>query len=287
MKRLIVTADDFGLAFEVNEAVELAHRKGILSAASLMVAAPAAADAIYRANRLPGLKVGLHLVLVEQRPMLPAGLIPDLVGADGLLRTDMARLGLDIAINPRVRHQLRQEIEAQFEAYRQTGLALDHVNSHKHFHIHPLIARDVIEIGRRHGMAGLRVPHEPSSLLRQVEPVGHPLTPTVMAPWAALLRRQARKAGLMTPDRVVGLRWSGAMTAGRLSGILRHLPQGVTEVYSHPAVVDRFEGSAPDYRYGEELAALISPDSAEALRAAGIIGTGYGPATRLADGMAA
>ncbi|MGB9057663.1 MAG: ChbG/HpnK family deacetylase, partial [Pseudolabrys sp.] len=45
MKRVVVTADDFGLAREVNEAVEAAHQDGILTAASLMVAAPAAQDA--------------------------------------------------------------------------------------------------------------------------------------------------------------------------------------------------------------------------------------------------
>ena len=72
MKRLIVTADDFGAAREVNEAVESAHRGGVLTAASMMVAAPAAADAVARARRMPALRVGLHVVLVEGRPVLPA-----------------------------------------------------------------------------------------------------------------------------------------------------------------------------------------------------------------------
>jgi predicted glycoside hydrolase/deacetylase ChbG (UPF0249 family) len=53
MRRLIVVADDFGAAVEVNEAVEEAHRDGILTAASLMVSGPAAADAIARARRMP------------------------------------------------------------------------------------------------------------------------------------------------------------------------------------------------------------------------------------------
>ena len=46
MKRLIVTADDFGAAVEVNEAVERAHRHGVLTAASLMVSGAAAHDAV-------------------------------------------------------------------------------------------------------------------------------------------------------------------------------------------------------------------------------------------------
>ena len=68
MKRMIVTADDFGLSIEVNEAVELAHTRGILTAASLMVGAPACADAVARARRLPRLRVGLHLALVDADP---------------------------------------------------------------------------------------------------------------------------------------------------------------------------------------------------------------------------
>ena len=95
MKHLIVTADDFGLAQEVNEAVELAHARGILTAASLMVGAGAADDAVSRAKRLPGLRVGLHLTLLEAPPVLTKSQIPDLVGPDGLFRTDMARAGKD------------------------------------------------------------------------------------------------------------------------------------------------------------------------------------------------
>jgi hypothetical protein len=62
---LIVTADDFGLHERVNAAVEHAHRNGVLSAASLMVGADAASDAIERARRLPNLRVGLYLVLAD------------------------------------------------------------------------------------------------------------------------------------------------------------------------------------------------------------------------------
>jgi len=82
-RRLIVCADDFGRDLAVNEAVEIAHRDGILSTASLMVAAPEAADAVQRARRLPGLRVGLHLVLVDGAAVLPPGDIAGLVAPDG------------------------------------------------------------------------------------------------------------------------------------------------------------------------------------------------------------
>jgi len=98
VKRLIVTADDFGAAREVNEAVEAAHRGGILTAASLMVAARAADDAVARARRMPSLRVGLHVVLVEGKPVLPASDVPHLVDGSGDFRSDMAALGTVIAV---------------------------------------------------------------------------------------------------------------------------------------------------------------------------------------------
>jgi hopanoid biosynthesis associated protein HpnK len=163
LKRLVVTADDFGAAREVNEAIEIAHTRGILTATSLMVAAPAAAEAVALAKRLPSLRVGLHVVLVEGRPMLPPSQIPDLVGANGLFRTNMAASGAKMFFFPKVRRQLEHEIEAQFEAFRATGLALDHVNAHKHFHLHPTIASAILRIGKKHGMCALRVPREPGA----------------------------------------------------------------------------------------------------------------------------
>ncbi len=144
MKRLIVCADDFGLDPSVNEAVEQAHLHGILSTASLMIGAPAAADAVERARRLPGLRVGLHLTLVDGRPVLPAEEAAALVGDDGRFDPNMARAGVRFFFLPRVRRQLAREIRAQLAAFRATGLTLDHVNAHKHMHLHPTVARLLI-----------------------------------------------------------------------------------------------------------------------------------------------
>ncbi|WP_411904099.1 hopanoid biosynthesis-associated protein HpnK [Methylorubrum thiocyanatum] len=264
MKRLVVTADDFGLSREVNEAVEQAHRDGILTAASLMVSAPGADDAVARARRTPSLRVGLHLVLVEAWPTLPADALPDLTDGQGLMRRDMERLGLDLALKPAARRQLAAEIRAQFEAYRATGLPLDHVNAHKHFHIHPLIAGMVLRIGRDYGMRALRVPREPRDLLRRAEPGFQPKPALDTAPWAALLAVRARQAGLLVPTRTLGLAWSGAMTPERVAALLRHLPDGLTELYTHPASAGGFPGEAPGYRYAAERDALIAPQAREA-----------------------
>ena len=105
-KGLIVTADDFGVAREVNQAVEHAHRDGVLTAASLMIGGGAVEQAVALTRRTPSLRVGLHIVLVEGRPVLPASSLPDLTGRDGLFRPDMVAAAVDVFFRPSARRQL-------------------------------------------------------------------------------------------------------------------------------------------------------------------------------------
>jgi len=265
LKRLIITADDFGAAREVNDAVEAAHRGGILTAASLMVSAPATADAIGRARRMPSLRVGLHLVLVEGRPVLPASAVTHLVDGNGVFRSDMGALGTVISFSRQARRQLAAEITAQFAAFRATGLTLDHCNAHKHFHLHPVVGGLIAAIGSRFGLRAARIPLEPLHVLRKIEPQTPWAPARLTAPFALLLRRRFRAAGLVAPDRIFGLQWSGQMTRERLSGLIRNLPNGLSEIYVHPAT-GPFPGAAPGYHYREEFDALMAADVVVASR---------------------
>ena len=275
MKQLIVTADDFGVAREVNDAVEVAHRGGVLTAASLMVSAPAAADAVERARRMPSLRVGLHLVLVDGRPVLPASAVTHLVDGSGVFRSNMAALGTVLAFSRPARRQLAAEITAQFEAFRATGLTLDHCNAHKHFHLHPVMGGLIAAIGGRFGLRAGRIPLEPSQVLRKIEPQTAWGPAQLTAPFAHLLRQRFRAAGLLVPDRVFGLLWSGRMTRNRLAGLIRNLPNGLSEIYLHPAT-GSFAGAAPDYHYREELDALMAPEVIAASRDSSLRLGGFG-----------
>jgi len=169
----------------------------------------------------------------------------------------------------KVKAQLAAEIEAQFEAFAATGLKLDHVNAHKHFHLHPTIAALIVKFAAAHGAKGARVPLEPQGILARIEPHKRSGTVFLTAPFARRLRRHFRKAGVSAPDHVFGLAWSGAMTGTRLKGLLEHLPEGVSEIYFHPAT-GPYPGSAPGYGYREELAALTDPGMAPLIAARNI-----------------
>ncbi len=256
MRALIVTADDFGLTHGVNEAVSRAATSGILTTASLMVSGPAAADAVERARKLPSLAVGLHLVVIEGAPTLPPETIPDLVNASGRFPSNQFRLGMNYFFRPSVRRQLAAEIRAQFEAFRATGLVLDHANAHKHMHLHPTVGRLLIGIGREYGLNALRVPSETPF---DGGPVGG-LDDILVRRWTKLLRCQASQAGLLCNDHIVGLGWSGHMTTPRVNTALPHLHNGLTEMYFHPATrADAVLTSLmPGYEHVAEFEALMT-----------------------------
>jgi len=203
-KTVTFSADDFGLTPSVNEAIERAHRDGVLQSASLMVAAPAAADAVRRARAMPSLRVGLHLVAIEGPAVLPHVTIPDLVDAAGQFPSDQLKLGVAYFFRPRVRRQLEAEIRAQFAAFAATGLPLDHANAHKHMHLHPTVGAMMLRIGREHGLRRVRVPAEPPAVMARC---GTPvrLADKLLYRWTGILRHQAHAAGVATNDHCFGL----------------------------------------------------------------------------------
>jgi len=270
-KSVAFAADDFGLSCSVNEAIELAHRKGVLTRTSLMVGAPFAADAVERAHRNPNLNVGLHVVLVDGNAILSPDELPDLLDANRRFGNDQVRRGFRYFFRPRVRRQLAAEIEAQFEAFAKSGLPLRHADAHKHMQLHPTVAGLMIRIGRRFGLPALRVPAEPTHTISACG-----TTPTLGArglyQWTRVLRAQVRKAGLATDDHVFGLAWSGHMVRDRIRTLLAHLPPGRSEIYFHPATRrdPPLPALMPGYDHVGELQALLDPELPKIMAANGI-----------------
>ncbi|MGH8779996.1 hopanoid biosynthesis-associated protein HpnK [Paraburkholderia sp.] len=263
-RRLIITADDFGLHPRVNEAVEQAHLRGVLTAASLMVGAPFARDAVTRALRLPELRVGLHVVLADGHAVLPCGQIGALVDAEGRFGDNMVRDGFRFFFLPHVRRQLAAEIRAQFDAFAKTGLVLDHVNTHKHFHLHPVVLDLILRIGRDYGMRAMRLPVETDA-------------PAWLGPWIALTRRRLDRARIAHNDYVIGIDETGRMDEATWLRALQRLPDGVGEIYCHPAIAgdSALTLGMRLYRHADELSALLSPRVAAALDATGAMRGGF------------
>ena len=262
--RLVVTADDFGRSEAINEAVERGHRHGVLTAASLMVTGAAAADAVERARRLPGLGVGLHVALVDALPALPPDQVPGLVEADGRFTGRLVGLGARIYLSRTVRAQVAAELRAQFELYRATGLPLDHVDSHHHYHLHPTVFEMLVPLAREYGAKGVRVPFEPplASWRARRDRLPSRLAAALFH-WrrAARMRALVRRHGMVANDAMFGLHDSGGMDTTRLAAYVAALPPGLNEAYCHPGAYPWQEAHPmpASYRPVAEFQALIDP----------------------------
>lgn len=260
--RLIVNADDFGRSADINRAVIQAHREGILTSASLMVNEPAFAEAVELARAHPNLAVGLHLTLVLGHSTLAATDIPDLVNERREFSSAPVWWGWQCFFRSRLRPQLRAEIKAQFEKFHRTGLPLDHVNGHLHFHLHPVVLDLVLEQIRGCPQPRVRLTHEPLRTgptlwhRRPLRQIGHALIFRLLA---ARARPRFRRAGVRHTDAVFGLLHDGRVDESSLLGLLPALPSGDFEVYSHPSV-----------KPSQEFEALISPKVKSLVAARGI-----------------
>jgi hopanoid biosynthesis associated protein HpnK len=280
VKKLIITGDDFGLSLSANEAIEEAHRQGFLTTASLMVGAEATGDAVRRAKRLPSLRVGLHLVLVDGLPVLPPQAVPDLVTGKGEFSSHLVRAGIHFFFRPKVKEQLEEEIRAQFQAFQNTGLLLDHVNSHHHMHLHPTVLGIILRVGREYGMRAMRFPYEPpflswraskKALLQKL------LVWLCLFPWLTLLKVRLREADLRWNNFIFGMNDSGHMHLDLVLRFLTYLPEGVTEIYFHPVVDPHSKNEliVKENQLQNELEVLTHPSLRQALLASDIKPVGF------------
>jgi len=272
---VIFTADDFGLSPGLNDAVALAHRRGLLRCASLMPGGPQAEAAYRLARELPGLCLGVHLTLIQGRAVLPPVEIPHLVDSQGRFLNDPVEVGWRYFWEPRLLPEIRRELRAQIEAVLRAGLTIWHLNGHVNLHLHPSIFPLVLELAREFGIPAVRLAREDWRTTLALAP-DHPMPKLAQGLIFAWLsrraRRRAKEAGLIYNDHLYGLLNDGRMTETYLMGLAPRLQPGVTEIYCHPALSPDPEllRWAPAYRRQEEFSALLSPRLKAALAAHGV-----------------
>ncbi|MDF5708313.1 MAG: hopanoid biosynthesis-associated protein HpnK [Nostoc sp. S4] len=279
----IINGDDFGLSEGVNQAIIKAHKQGVLTSTSLMVSADAAKEAITLASAHPNLAVGLHLVLVCGRSVLPPEQIPHLVDKQGNFSNSPLNAGLRYQFVRETHQELRQEICAQLEKYRSTGLPLSHVDGHLHLHVHPVVLGILVDLAAEFDIKVIRLPSEELGITLRVNR-SHLLTKLVWSGVFGKLRcygeRLLKSQGISFTERVYGLLQTGGITEEYLLALIPQIQANLVEIYSHPAMptagfstrrgvnANAIHGDPLNEELGTgeaELAALLSSQVREAL----------------------
>ena len=275
MKELIINADDFGLSSGVNRAVIHAWREGILTSASLMMGGAACDEAVQLARENPGLQVGLHLTLVQGRAVASHPEFPSIADGKGNFTSDAVHAGMRFFFLKPLRKQLRQEIEAQLQAFAATRLPLSHIDGHLNIHMHPTVFDILRELMPMYGISSFRLTTENFSANLAIDRrrlAGKAVDAFIFKKLAARCLPWLDRAGIAHAAEVKGLLNSGGMTEEYLLAALDSVEDGTTEIYFHPgclpcAEIDKW---MPGYRHEEELAALTSPQVRRKLAEKGI-----------------
>lgn len=280
-RAIIVTADDFGLSREVNAGVIRAHREGILTATSLMVAAAAREEAAGLARENPNLDVGLHLVLCRGRSVLGAERLAGVVDAAANFAESPIAAGLRYFFNRAIRSRLRDEIRAQIDLHLKTIGRLDHLDGHLNIHVHPVVADLLVELCSEYRVPCIRLPREPvfTTLALARDHSRRKLVEAVI--FRALSRRARRKLterGICSTDSLFGLHQSGHLTEAYILGVIARLPPGLTELYFHPAA--DIGGAPPPLEAQAEVTILTSERVRSALAEHGVRLTNFAAIAR-------
>jgi predicted glycoside hydrolase/deacetylase ChbG (UPF0249 family) len=252
MKRLIVNADDFGKGKAVVRGIVDLHQAGVVSSTSCMTNMPAWPEAAAYLRAHPELGAGVHLVMNDGRPVLPADQVRALLAPDDHFLDD-GRILRSLRVGTTA--QLRAEFRAQIERFiADVGRLPDHLDNHCAIsYVRPDRFKVTLELARQYGLP-VRAPFG-DDLEEQAERLAaHNQLPLWLVNWmGARYRHRVDRAGIPRPNTFIQhFSMPGNRTPEYLLSVLNGLRDGwINELLVHPG----YDG---DWRQGD-LEALLDP----------------------------
>jgi hopanoid biosynthesis associated protein HpnK len=243
VRRLIINADDFGFTSGVNRAIVEAHAHGVVTSSTLMANGPAFAEAAQLAKTAPKLSIGCHVALTDGKPVLAAEQLPSLTSGanfrDGMIWFAARAIAgrMDAA-------EITAEAAAQIRKIQSAGIAVSHIDTHKHTHLFPKVLRPVLRAASDCGVRAIRNPFGPRLPLRSSHLLARPglwkrhVEVRVLGGFAGMFREAVDREGFTTPDGTLGIVVTGALDETLFLAIARSIPEGTWEFVCHPGYND-------------------------------------------------
>jgi hopanoid biosynthesis associated protein HpnK len=240
---LIVNADDFGFTSGVNRAIVEAHSRGVVTSSTLMANGSAFAEAVQLARTVPKLSVGCHVVLTDGVPVLDTAQLPSLT-ANSHFRDGMRSFAARAIAGRMDANEITVETTAQIRKLQSAGIAVSHVDTHKHTHLFPKILHPLLRAAAACGVRAVRNPFGPRLPLQSSHLLARPglrrryAELRVLGRFAAKFREAVDREGFTTPDGTLGIVVTGALDETLFYAIARSIPEGTWEFVCHPGYND-------------------------------------------------
>lgn len=274
MKQLIVNADDFGLHPLINAGIIKGHQEGFITSTSLMPSAPCWQEAVRLAKENPRLGIGVHLTLVGGVPsVLPKEQVSSLLDDDGLFLPDYVAFAKRYYSGAVKKAELEAELRAQLERALSCGVNITHIDSHQHTHVLPGINSLVLKLSNEYNIIRVRIPKEGYLFTGGFQTgIGRLIGRSGLSFCADMAALRADSLGLRHPQHFYGMLAGGHLNAQLIANILRQLPEGVSEIMTHPGMDSAALGKAFSWQYHwrEELDAYLDAGNKALLKELGI-----------------
>jgi chitin disaccharide deacetylase len=278
VRRLIINADDFGFTPGVNRAIVEAHTHGVVTSSTLMANGRAFADAVSLAKTTPNLSVGCHIVFIDGEPVLPSKQLASLT-TDSRFRDGIKTFAARAIAGLMNADQVVAEATAQIRKIQSAGIAVSHIDTHKHTHLFPKILKPLLRAAAASGVRAIRNPFGPRLPLRSSQLLARPKLWTryaevgVLRRFAGKFREAVDREGFSTPDGTLGIEVTGSLDETLFRAIAGSLPEGTWEFVCHPGYNDADLQSANTRLRASretELRVLTLPAAREMLTREGI-----------------
>jgi predicted glycoside hydrolase/deacetylase ChbG (UPF0249 family) len=239
-RKLIITADDYGMCQAVNEAIEECLGAGTVRATCAMMNMPQCDAVGSLRQKFPHSSIGVHWTLTQGRPVLESSQVSTLVDKDGSFHSlgEFRRLWFRRCID---RQQAKAELTAQFKNFRALAGEPDFWNTHQNVHVFPGLFSLFVDLGRELHIPAMRS-HRRITIPRNGSPVSHNVShPSywlkgfIIARWSD----RAESLGVQMPDgRLYTPGYNGKGTATMLETIHRvewRQVRKAVEIVMHPA----------------------------------------------------
>ncbi|MFC1478952.1 carbohydrate deacetylase [Candidatus Margulisiibacteriota bacterium] len=252
-KRVIVNADDFGLTEGINRGIQYCFRQGIVRSTSLMAVGPAFEHAVTIAGETPGLGIGCHLTLVEEKPVLPVSMVKSLVNPDGCFVKSFKEFIIRYFTGKINLNEVRLEFEAQIKKVLDSGIKITHLDSHQHLHMLPSIFSMVCKLAAVYNIPAVRLTRCPGW-----SPKG-----LVLSFFTGSAKGKLKINNLKAVDLFLGVPVSGGLDKSYLLQAFGKYHARNVEIMSHPGELDeQYINRYTGWNYNPELEkeALTDPE---------------------------
>jgi hopanoid biosynthesis associated protein HpnK len=234
MKRLIVSADDFGLTRSINQGIAQAYKDGIVTCIHVMPSGGAFGHALELSREMGLEEVGAHLALTETSPVGEPVRVPTLVSAPGRFPGGRIAFLMRYLFGSVDKGQAYSELKDQMDALAATGLRIMTLSCHEHLHMIPAILDLFILIAREYGVPAIRFPHGERPFRPGMNAV---LKSLALSLFERPMRKALRNSAIVSPDHFRGLMDSGSLDEEVILRIIEALEDGTTELVCHPGIL--------------------------------------------------